>query len=218
MLQRFTPDKLTMRELQGNVLRELSKAPFGMEVLKTVFARYSQPVHKVWNLVGKGILLRLKRGMFCVSPQYSNVPADVRKVANLLYSPSYVSFETMLGRYGLIPERVVEIVSAVTGRGRTYENGLGRFSYQTVPARTFAIGVTSVDGALVACQEKALCDFLDSRPNLRISSPKTLRSYLEEDVRFDFDAFGKPDMKVISAYAAAGRKPGLFLALERMFA
>ena len=205
-------------ELQKIITEELSKAPFGMEVLKSALADYSQPVHKAWDLVGKGVLLRLKRGMFCVSPQYANSPVDLGKVANMLYSPSYVSFETMLARYGLIPERVTETISAVTERGRTYVNGLGRFSYRKVSRDVFPIGVRSEGGVLMACPEKALCDFLDSRPNLRISSPKALRSYLEEDVRLDFEALGRPDRGVFSAYLASGRKPGLYSALERMFA
>lgn len=123
----------------------------------------------------------------------------------------------MLAEYGLIPDRVVETISAVTARGKRFVTPVGRFVYRTVPVATFAIGVRSVDGAMVAGPEKALCDFIDSRSRLRISSPRSLRMYLENDVRFDFDAFENPDIGVFSAYAASGRKYGLFKALERIF-
>lgn len=206
-----------MHRLQRDWLKRLGTAPFGMEVLLAELSDFSQPAQKIRQLVSQGVLVRLKRGMFCVSPDYSGMNVDVRKVANILYGPSYVSFETMLAGYGLIPERVVETISAVTGRGKRFMTPVGRFIYRTVPASTFALGVRSVEGAMVASPEKALCDFLDSRSGLRISSPRSLRTYLEEDVRFDFDAFEDPDLRIFSAYAASGRKSNLFKALERMF-
>ena len=69
----------------------------------------------------------------------------------------------------------------------------------------------------MASPEKALCDYLYTRSNLRITSPKTLKCYLEEDVRFDFDSFHVSDHSVFAAYAASGIKPGLFRAAERLF-
>ena len=206
-----------MRNLQKGWLQRLGGAPFGMEVLKAELSVFSQPIQKVHALVEAGTLLRIKRGLFCVSPDASGHPIDARQVANAIYGPSYVSFETVLADCGLIPERISETISAVIGRGRRYETPVGRFVYRTVPAATFAVGVRSVDGALVACSEKALCDYLETRPNLRISSPRSLRAYLEDEVRFDFDAFGTPDVSVFEAYAALGRKKPLFNALERIF-
>lgn len=206
-----------MRNLQEKAIEELSRAPFDMAVLRVFLSRYAQPVRKAWALVNKGVLLRLKKGFFCVSPEYAHRFPDLNKVANVLYAPSYVSFETVLARCGLIPEAVIETSSAVTGRAKRFETPLGRFSYRTVPNDVFPIGVRSVGGALVASPEKALCDLLDSKSGLRISSPRSLRSYLECDLRFDFDAFGKPNMEILAAYAAAGRKKPLFRALERLF-
>ncbi len=69
----------------------------------------------------------------------------------------------------------------------------------------------------MASPEKALCDYLYTRKDLRIYSPKTLASYLEEDVRFDFDSFEHYDPAIFSAYAACGYKPDLFKAAERLF-
>ena len=206
-----------MRNLQKDWLQRLGGAPFGTEVLKAELSVFSQPVQKIHALVADGTLLRIKRGLFCVAPESSGRPVDARQVANVLHGPSYVSFETVLSSCGLIPERVSETISAVTGRGRRYETPVGRFVYRTVPAATFALGVRSVDGALVACPEKALCDYLETRPNLRISSPRSLRAFLEDEVRLDFDALDAPDTDIFAAYAQAGRKKPLFAALERIF-
>ena len=72
-------------------------------------------------------------------------------------------------------------------------------------------------GFLVASPEKALGDLLLARSNLRISSPDSLRSFLEDDIRFDFDAFGNPDKTILKGMAESGHKPLLMKALERMF-
>ena len=198
-------------------MKGLAEAPFDTTVLKSVLSRFANPLAKARALVADGTLIRLRRDLYCVAPEVSGHPVDTGRIANLLYGPSYVSFETALAGYGLIPERVVEIRSAVSGRAKSYATPLGRFAYRTVPASVFPIGVRTENGVLTASREKALCDFLDSRVGLRVTSPKSLKRYLEEDVRLDFDAFGSPDVSVFSAYAATGRKQGLFTALERMF-
>ena len=70
---------------------------------------------------------------------------------------------------------------------------------------------------LAASPEKALGDLLLARSNLRISSPDSLRSFLEEDIRLDFDAFENPDKTVLREMSACGHKPLLMKALERIF-
>ena len=109
------------------------------------------------------------------------------------------------------------ISSVVTGRSKTFNTPIGWFSYKTLPEDLFPIGVRSVSGYLMASPEKALCDYLYTRKDLRIYSPKTLASYLEEDVRFDFDSFDNYDPKIFAAYAACGHKADLFKAAERLF-
>ena len=71
--------------------------------------------------------------------------------------------------------------------------------------------------SLVASPEKALGDLLLARSNLRISSPDSLRAFLEEDIRLDFDAFENPDKTVLREMSACGHKSLLMKALERIF-
>jgi hypothetical protein len=179
---------------------------------------YSQPGFKAHMMVKEGKLIRLKRGWFCVNPKYSKKSINHGVVANVLYDgPSYVSIETALSYYGLIPERTMGMTSVVTGRSKTFKTPIGWFSYKSIPEDLFPIGVRSVDGYLMASPEKALCDYLYTRKDLRIYSPKTLASYLEEDVRFDFDSFANHDPQIFAAYAACGHKAALFNAAERLF-
>ena len=207
-----------MQDLLETWLEPLSEAPFPMAVLNDFLKEYSQPGFKAHMMVKDGKLIRLKRGWFCVNPKYSKKSINHGVVANVLYDgPSYVSIETALSYYGLIPERTMGMTSVVTGRSKTFKTPIGWFSYKSIPEDLFPIGVRSVDGYLMASPEKALCDYLYTRKDLRIYSPKTLASYLEEDVRFDFDSFTNHDPQIFAAYAACGHKAALFNAAERLF-
>ena len=207
-----------MQDLLETWLEPLSEAPFPMAVLNDFLKEYSQPGFKAHMMVKEGKLIRLKRGWFCVNPKYSKKSINHGVVANVLYDgPSYVSIETALSYYGLIPERTMGMTSVVTGRSKTFKTPIGWFSYKSIPEDLFPIGVRSVDGYLMASPEKALCDDLYTRKDLRIYSPKTLASYLEEDVRFDFDSFANHDPQIFAAYAACGHKAALFNAAERLF-
>lgn len=187
-------------------------------MLKDYLRPYEARVKKMHFLVREGKLLRLKRGFYCVNPKFSGRPVDVMAVANSLYDgPSYISLETALAQYGLIPEAVMGMTSVVTGRSKRYVTPVGWFSYQTIPEKLFGIGVRTENGHLTASPEKALCDYLYTRANLRMTSPKSLIAYLEDDVRFDFDAFKNHDKSVFAAFAASGHKTGLFRAAERLF-
>lgn len=64
--------------------------------------RLTRPSLKVTlsRLVVKGVLLRLKRGVYASSAAIVDVP----RVANQLYYPSYLSFESMLSRYGILSQ------------------------------------------------------------------------------------------------------------------
>lgn len=207
-----------MQELLESWLEPLSEVPFPIAVLKHYLRDYSQPAFKIHTLVKEGKIFRLKRGWFCVNPKYSKKSINHGMIANSLYgAPSYVSLETALSYYGLVPERAMGMTSVVMGRSRMYTTPVGWFRYQTLPRELFPIGVRTVDGYLMASPEKALCDYLYMRTKLRIYSPKTLASYLEEDVRFDFDSFEHYDHSIFSAYAACGYKTELFRAAERLF-
>ena len=207
--------------LQRDRLLKFGSVPFTTDVIAGEFGDYSAVLAKIASLVDEGSLVRIKRGLYCLSPKISGHDLDSRVVANALYGPSYVSFETALSMYGLIPERVNETMSACVKRAKRFATPLGGFSYRTVPGDWFPIGVRTMDcgegGFLVASPEKALGDLLLSRSNLRISSPDSLREFLENDMRFDFDALGNPDKAVLREMAACGRKPLLMKALERMF-
>lgn len=211
-----------MYELLERLRGKFGNLPFAADVVKGELVDFSAANAKVSSLVRAGYLIRIKKGFFCLSPRLTGKDVNAYAVANCLYGPSYVSFETVLANEGLIDDRAVEVVSAVNRRGKMYDTPIGRFSYVTVPPRWFSIGVRSRkvndSRVLVASREKALADVLFAKANLRIVSPKSLKSFLQEDLRFDLCNFTNPDLSVFRELAECGCKVPLMTALERMFA
>lgn len=108
--------------------------------------------------------LRLKRGLYLFSKKLRKGSISKLLIANKLYGPSYVSFESALSYHGLIPEAVYTTTSACFQRkNKLFSNDLGVFSYDYIPSHPFFMGVTNVKddgGALVATALKALFDLV----------------------------------------------------------
>lgn len=158
--------------------------------LISALSDYSAPNFKIHRWLGEEVLLAVKKGLYVVSPKKSNVPVALPLVANQLYGPSYVSLEYALYFYGMIPERVAQITSVTTKRAKTFQNSLGRFSYQKLPVSYYQFGIDYVKSSdtvafMMASPEKALCDWLVLTPNLKIYSVKALKNLLFNDLRLD---------------------------------
>jgi hypothetical protein len=161
----------------------------------------------------RGDIVRLKKGLYVVSDKITRKPLSRELVANHLYGPSYVSFETALAFYGLIPEKVFAVRSAVFKRAKRFENAIGRFESVTVPENYYPIGISqqTIDNEytyLLATPEKALCDLILATPNLRLQSVKAMQIYLEENLRVDFSALRNWNTEIVRQCAEVGRKKG----------
>lgn len=179
--------------------------------LLSVLSDYQAPNFKIHRWLNEGLLIALKRGLYAVPVLSSQSVLFLPLLANHLYGPSYVSMEFMLAHYGLIPERVVQVTSVTTRRGRMFENKLGRFSFQHLPATYYALGINYVKANervayMVASREKALCDWLTLTPHLKIYSTKGLRVLLLEDMRMDEDLLNELDADKVMSYAQVGFK------------
>jgi len=52
--------------------------------------------------------------------------------ANKIYEPSYVSLESALAYYEIIPETVLGVTSISSRKTKTFENAWGVFSYRSI--------------------------------------------------------------------------------------
>ena len=108
-------------------LSQFGVVPIDYAILESILSAYSAPRHKIASLEKQGQILRLKRGLYVLSPDVSGELLQRELIANHIYGPSYVSMESALRHYGLIPESVYAVKSMTTKRSRSFENAIGRF-------------------------------------------------------------------------------------------
>jgi len=192
-------------------LENFRNIPLESSVLQNLMGNYRFPRNKVSTLEKHGKIIRLKKGLYVVSEKISRTTISRELIANHLYGPSYPSLETALSFYGMIPERVFAIRSMTTKRAKNFETPFGSFDYTTIPANYFSIGLRQeiVENRyvfLIATPTKAICDMIVATPNLRLQSVKAMQSYLEEDLRVDFDAVKELDKNIVSQCVETGKK------------
>ena len=116
----------------------------------------------------KGYIKKIIKGYYL----FSDVEIDestLLAIANKIYRPSYISFETAMSYYRLIPESIYMITSASTRRTSVFETPMARFSYRTIKPSLF-FGYTLLPGGIkMAFMEKAFLDYLYINPALRIA-------------------------------------------------
>ncbi|MBI4972635.1 MAG: hypothetical protein HZC16_02320 [Candidatus Omnitrophica bacterium] len=115
------------------------------------------------NWVAKGRLLKLRKDLYEVVEPGMDSRAPDLYIANRLYAPSYVSLETALSIYSVIPDIASGVTSVTTRPTRTFKNKYGLFLYRTCQKRAFTgYKLMLYEGVkvYVADIEKALVDFL----------------------------------------------------------
>jgi len=160
------------------------RALFSDEDLKIAFN--DKPSYYAHNGISyalkTGQILKLRRGLYLKSGH----SVSKYKVANLMYSPSFVSYESALSFHGLIPEAVYTTTSACAlNKKKEYETPLGFFSFEYSPCSNFFIGVEQVNekgGALMANAPRALFDLIHLRRKKYLHL-----SDLEQDLRIDLN-------------------------------
>ncbi|MBN1669970.1 MAG: hypothetical protein JXR37_02990 [Kiritimatiellae bacterium] len=102
--------------------------------------------------------------------RFADIPVDdafLFRVANKIYSPSYISFESVLSEANLIPETVHQVTSAATRKTVSYSTRIGVFSYRTLNPRLYFGYDVGQEGLRVATLEKAILDYLYLHPELK---------------------------------------------------
>lgn len=167
------------------------------EQLIEKYKNYSDPYNKISREVKKGNLVKIKRDLYCDD---KNIEPEI--LHQIIYGPSYLSFDFALSRYGLIPEAIMNSYSCATfskKRRKTYLNDYGQYFYQDVPENVFSNDVflreIEENCYWIASPEKALCDKLYSIEP--IHSIGELKALLFEDLRIDEDEFAKLDFNKI---------------------
>lgn len=96
---------------------------------------------------------------------FADIPMDDNlryRIGNRLYRPSYISLESALSHYNLIPEAVFSLQSVSTRRTMVYDTVAGSFHYRSLKAELF-FGYSAERNdtmpVLLANPEKAILDY-----------------------------------------------------------
>jgi len=157
-----------------------------------------------------GLFLKLRNNYYMLKD--SNPP--LYSIANKLYQPSYISLESALSYYGIIPEVVYTVTSVTTKPTREFKTPKSVFSYQRIKKSVFAgYNSVTIEGKIVllAQPEKALADYLyfvdlkrtslNDRLNLRDIHKGKFLNFLRTFKR-------KSLLKKVTEIYAQHRKPG----------
>ena len=119
----------------------------------------------VKRALAAGELLRLRRGLYCLAPQFQRQALSPYLLAQHLCGPSYVSLETALSYHHWIPEAVHAIASVTSCKSTQFQTPLGRFTYTRIPQKILYDYVDRLETAatgivFVAQPLKALADYV----------------------------------------------------------
>lgn len=115
-----------------------------------------------WNK--QGLIVQLKRGVYLLNPGDRLTNPSRFFLANQLLFPSYVSLESALSYYHIIPEGVYQVTSVTTGKPAQHSSVEGTFTFRHVkPSLLFGFEAIRDERGFeifIASPEKALLDFL----------------------------------------------------------
>jgi predicted transcriptional regulator of viral defense system len=119
-----------------------------------------------WAAAGR--VFQLRRGLYALAPPFQKARPHPFLVANRLLRGSYVSLQSALAHYGLIPEAVPVTTSVTTLRPARWDTPLGAYEYRHVKTELLfgyqMTGLGNGQQAFVATPEKALLDLVHLQP------------------------------------------------------
>lgn len=114
--------------------------------------------------VKAGSLIQIRRGLYAFSDERGQTQPHPFTLANQMKKGSYVSLQSALAYYHLIPEYVAQVTSITTGRPETVSNPLGDYIFRHVKKVLFfgfqTMEMVKGQEAFIARPEKALLDLV----------------------------------------------------------
>src|SRR5690349_5518656 len=193
-------------------IQKLARQPISHQMLMSLLRDYDRPNAKIHALTKEQVLQPVKKGLYIAGPALNiNQKPEPFLLANHILGPSYVSAESALAYYGIIPERVYEIVSMTTKTPRKFKTKTGTFTYTRLPLPYYSFGILSTklsddQYAMIASAETALFDKILTTSGLFIRSKKSAREFLTDNMRMDEDMLRQLNTKEMSQWVKSSPK------------
>jgi len=152
-------EKLNITKIQEKITRANLKLFTSLDYQRILNLDYQAAKRSITRYIDAGFLVKARKGFYFIK---ANPPHEF-EIANKIYQPSYISFETALSFYGIIPETIYEVVSATSRITRAFNVNDIKYSYKKIKKDCFngykPIKIKDAT-VLIAEPEKALVDYL----------------------------------------------------------
>ena len=187
------------------IIKEYAETPISRHLILELLKDYQSPNDKISELIKSEELISIRRGLYITGPKMDLPTPEPFLIANHLRGPSYVSLESALSYWNMIPERAYEISSVTIRTSKLYKTPVGRFSYQQLKIPYYSFGIKNIEYStkqtmLVASPEKALCDKVVLTPKIYLRSIKQTQEFLLEDLRMDTEVLSTLDTKMMELW------------------
>lgn len=158
--------------------------------------QYSSPKAKITRMINSKEIIQIKRGIFLDA---ANDSYSLNSLSSVIYGPSYISFQSAMSFYGIIPEGVKALTCASYNKNKNkkFHTSVGDFYYYYIPLKVYPHGLTIMEENeqkfIIATPEKAICDSLYKIKN--IATEGELVNLLIEDWRIDLDILASLNRK-----------------------
>jgi hypothetical protein len=174
----------------SQAIQSYASQPISHQLVLSLLDGYKRPNDKIHDLIKKGVLQVLRRGLYVLNPSLSVIQPETFLIANHLMGPSYVSLDSALSYHGLIPERVFEISSVTVKHNRKFINVTGVYHYIKLPLPYYSFGIINVvfnanQSVMLASPEKALFDKIVTTKGVVFRSISQAYQYLLKNLRMD---------------------------------
>lgn len=158
-----------------------------------------QKYGQIKRAVKKRALIHVKRGLYCLGNHLTIKKPHPFMLAQVIYWPSYLSLESALSYYGLIPESVYTVTSVTTKRAKEFKTCFGSFSYQKLPNKNFFVEVKLIKeknySFFIASPWKAITDYVFcNKKDWKGLAP------LSEDLRIELDDLPQLSLEKIAIF------------------
>jgi predicted transcriptional regulator of viral defense system len=163
-----------------------------------------------WAAAGR--IHQLRRGVYMLAAPFQKVKPHPFVLANRMVQGSYVSCQSALAHYDLIPEYVPIVVSVTTARPNHWDTPAGGFDYRRIKQDLFwgyrLLDLGGGQQAFVAGAEKALLDLIylharaDDRDFLRELRLQNIEQLDMDELRRQAERTGSPKLRRAAAIVA----------------
>lgn len=182
-----------------------STQPLTYQLLGSLLKDYKRPNDKILSLKADGLIEPIKKGLYIAGRSLGSERPESALLANHILGPSYLSMESALAHYGLIPEKVFAVTSMTTKASRKFQTSIGQFTYTNLPLPYYAFGLVTVSlskdqQAMMATPEKALCDKIAKTAGITLRSQSSARDYVFGNLRMEEEDLDKFDLNAMLSW------------------